>query len=296
MPVGNPVAAWYSDPLVPGQNFQPGYENGNDLQTPFHTPITALFGGTVVDASYQPWGGQVQIQANVPGVGSNAVTYYLHLDQLAQGLAKGAQVTAGQILGISGGENPGYPGALHPADPKYSTGAHVEFGIWKTPTDAANFNTKTGLVDPAQFLPGAGGTLPNAAAPPATSGGGDPCASIMQNWWDWTNPVKVSELAACKLDQNPNSGITQVVNGVGNAATNPIGTALNGIASALGFKSLADLGQRASLVAAGVTLAIIALIVVFFANKGPQKNHGNRRKIGRRGRRRSRRLGGKRHR
>ena len=265
MPVGNPIAAWYSDPV--SQAFGVNGEKGTDLATPFHTPISALFGGTVVDASYQPWGGQVQIQANVPGVGSNATTYYLHLDQLAQGLTKGAQVAAGQILGISGGENPGYPGGLHPADPAYSSGPHTEFGVWSGTPWATGSQT----VNPAQFLPGAGGTLPNAAAPPATSGGGDPCASIMQNWWDWTNPVKVSELAACKLDQNPNSGITQVVNGVGNAATNPIGTALNGIASALGFKSLADLGQRASLVAAGVTLAIIALIVVFFANKGPQK-------------------------
>src|SRR5690348_7344999 len=90
-----------------------------DIGTPFHTPLTALKSGTVVTADYQPWGGEIFIK---PDDGSTEY-YYYHPDLVE--VSSGQHVTAGQVIALSGGENPGYPGALHPAQPQWSTGPHT---------------------------------------------------------------------------------------------------------------------------------------------------------------------------
>jgi len=55
---------------------------------------------------------------------------FVHLDTIDPAVKPGASVSPGQFMGLSGGENPGYPGALHPATPQYSTGPHIDFDIW----------------------------------------------------------------------------------------------------------------------------------------------------------------------
>lgn len=113
---------WNAYPIT--ESYNPGGgEYGEDVATPFHTQITAPYGGTVFNASYQPWGGEVGIQANVPGVGL-VNEYVQHLDQLS--VQVGQTVSAGQLLGLSGGQT---SGGSHPASPQYSSGPHTEVGF-----------------------------------------------------------------------------------------------------------------------------------------------------------------------
>jgi hypothetical protein len=93
----------------------------DDVATPFHTPITALLSGTIIQADYAPWGGEVFIRTP-----SGQTYYYYHLDLLY--VQAGQSVVAGQILGLSGGQN---SGGLHPVSTQWSTGPHTHVG-WFT--------------------------------------------------------------------------------------------------------------------------------------------------------------------
>lgn len=120
-------SAWLSQFGVT-QAFGQNGEQGTDYGVPFHTPVPLALSGTVESASYGPWGGLVKVVTSLPGVGK-ITEQFVHIDQIAPGVVPGAQLPAGYILGLSGGENPGYPGALHPADPQFSTGPHIEFDL-----------------------------------------------------------------------------------------------------------------------------------------------------------------------
>jgi len=108
------------------QTFNPPVEPGMDIATPFHTPITDLLPGVVRSMGYGPWGGRIDINTTDPASGAPIVEYYQHLDEIAPGLAVGSVVTAGQMLGLSGGQ---LEGGEHPNSPPYSTGPHVEVGL-----------------------------------------------------------------------------------------------------------------------------------------------------------------------
>lgn len=125
-----PITNAYSATAVAGNWDTPHY--ADDIATPFHTPITALEAGTIKQADYAAWGGEIFIQPDNGG----PEYYYYHLDE--NNVADGQHVNAGDILGLSGGENPGYPGALHPADPQYSTGPHTHIGEWTAWTSGPN--------------------------------------------------------------------------------------------------------------------------------------------------------------
>lgn len=101
----------------------------NDIQTPFHTPLTAILPGTVTQADYAPWGGEIFIR---PDDSKYPVYYFYHPDLVE--VKPGQHVAAGQEVALSGGENPGYPGAMHPATPQWSTGPHTHVG-WFTGWD-----------------------------------------------------------------------------------------------------------------------------------------------------------------
>ena len=124
------MPAWYTYPItnpystvqVAGNSDTPHY--AVDIGTPFHTPLTAIKSGTVVQADYAAWGGEIFIK---PDDGSTEY-YYYHPDLLE--VQTGQHVTAGQEIALSGGENPGYPGALHPAQPIWSTGPHTHVGYF----------------------------------------------------------------------------------------------------------------------------------------------------------------------
>lgn len=100
--------------------------DANDIATPFHTPITALLPGTVVQADYQSWGGEIFIKPD----DARYPEYYIYHPDLLE-TSVGQHVQAGQEIALSGGENPGYPGALHPSTPDMSSGPHTHVG-WFT--------------------------------------------------------------------------------------------------------------------------------------------------------------------
>lgn len=153
--------AWYD--YNTSQGYGVNGEQGNDIATPFHTAVSMLFGGTVKSATYEDWGGDVEVLANIPGLGQ-VTEYMIHLDEIAPGIVPGAHINAGQFIGLSGGENPGYPGAEHPALPQFSTGPHVEWGIKSSQGSPID---PTGYIDEARS--GGLGNL-GAVAPPIDPG------------------------------------------------------------------------------------------------------------------------------
>lgn len=137
-------------------------ELGVDVGTPFHTNITDIFSGTVVDAGYHAWGGQVDIATTLPN-GQHVIEQFLHLDQIAAGITTGAQVVAGQFLGLSGGQT---SGGAHPASTQFSTGPHTEFGLYSGTPGAST------ALDPTAYLAygsgaGIGGSTPMPSSPPS---------------------------------------------------------------------------------------------------------------------------------
>lgn len=124
--------AWYQYPTT--QAYGHNGEDGIDIGTPFHTPITALFGGTVRWAGRTQWacgssGGQVVIVCNIPGKGVFS-SYYLHLDSVS--VTVNDTVKQGQVIGLSGGQTSGgqWPVINCPSRGIiYSTGPHTEFGF-----------------------------------------------------------------------------------------------------------------------------------------------------------------------
>src|SRR5581483_542745 len=123
---------WYDYP--DGHGYITAYEGpgtdtphyAEDLQTPFHTRLTAPTSGIVKVADYQGWGGEIFVQ---PDDKSLPEWYMYHPDEVD--VHVGQHVNAGQFIGLSGGENPGYPGAEHPAAPEWSSGPHTHVG-WFT--------------------------------------------------------------------------------------------------------------------------------------------------------------------
>lgn len=188
MPQGNIGAlpqnatAWYDYAINPGNAYQTQYMGPDtdtphyayDIETPFHTPLTAPLSGTVVQADYAAWGGEIFIQPD----NKNLPEYYFyHPDEVD--VSKGEHVNAGDFIGLSGGENPGYPGAEHPASPAYSTGPHTHIGWftkWVTPSQTGEtipFGPDTStLIEYAKGEPvtsSAMGNLSNVASSGSTS-------------------------------------------------------------------------------------------------------------------------------
>lgn len=88
------------------------YHSGIDLMAPYGSPIRAAAGGTVLYAGwYYAYGKIVDIQ-HADGV----ITRYAHMSAFAPGIARGAPVSAGQIIGRIG-----TTGRAH--------GAHVHFEV-----------------------------------------------------------------------------------------------------------------------------------------------------------------------
>jgi murein DD-endopeptidase MepM/ murein hydrolase activator NlpD len=88
------------------------YHSGVDLMAPYGSPIRAAAGGTVVYAGwYYAYGKIVDIQ-HTDGI----ITRYAHMSAFATGIARGAPVSAGQVIGQIG-----MTGRAH--------GAHVHFEV-----------------------------------------------------------------------------------------------------------------------------------------------------------------------
>lgn len=161
---------WWQDPVTQGYN--PPVEPGQDIGTPYHTPVTALLPGTVAGVSYGGFGARVDVLT------AQGDVYYQHLDTVATGVRKGAAVTAGEDIGLSGGQL--FGGQL-PNSPLNSTGPHIEVGqviggqpvnpgalIAAGPQLSAQSGTGYGSGGP---VPTGGKPLTNADGSPAAGGG-----------------------------------------------------------------------------------------------------------------------------
>ncbi len=98
----------------------------DDMAMPVGTPITAFKSGVIAQEDYAMWGGkpgggEVWVK---PDDGSTEY-YFYHLDQI--NVKTGQHVTAGDTVGLSGGQN---VGGSHPTDPSWSTGPHLHVGFF----------------------------------------------------------------------------------------------------------------------------------------------------------------------
>jgi len=157
---------WYKDPVT--QAYNPPIEPGEDIGTPFHTPITALLPGTVAGVTYGGFGARIDVMTPKGDV------YYQHLDTVD--VKKGQKIGAGQVLGLSGGQ---LSGGNLPNSPLNSTGPHVEvgYGSGGNPAGLINAGPQGGangnLLDDFGHLIGQiGGSTAGAASAPSSGGGG----------------------------------------------------------------------------------------------------------------------------
>ena len=106
-----------------GCNDCPHY--ATDIGTPYHTPITALFSGTVVSQrTGLGWGTEIFIKPDNPAIPEY---YYYHLDTL--NTRTGQHLNAGDVIGLSGGQN---SGGSNPSSTTFSTGPHTHVGFWSS--------------------------------------------------------------------------------------------------------------------------------------------------------------------
>lgn len=113
-------------------------ETGIDLATPFHTNVSAPLGGTITDVRYGGFGGLVTIRSHLNG--RTVFENFVHLDTIA--VAVGQVIGDWASIGLSGGQ---LTGGFHPARPPFSTGAHIEYGLYN------DVNT-TSPLDPTSFI------------------------------------------------------------------------------------------------------------------------------------------------
>lgn len=224
------------------------------IQVPYGTPITAPVNGVVIDASRQPWGGQVNILTYVPGIG-NQVLSLIHFDSL--NVQAGDIVHVGDLLGASGGQTSGGHWPVAPHNPPWSTGPHIGLRLY----DPNNFNNMP--LDPNQTytniqthggqllyngqptrLPstdgGNGGNGGNGGVVPVSSqsgGGSIPIvgvAGLVSGFADWLNSL------------NPAVWVTTLIANVEH--------------------DVLDFSVRAGLVLLGMVLLVVAVIVFFVAS------------------------------
>jgi murein DD-endopeptidase MepM/ murein hydrolase activator NlpD len=150
-----------------------------DIGEPVDTPITALKSGKVVQADYAVWngepgGGEVFIK---PDDGSTEY-YYYHFDQ--NKVSAGQHVNAGDVVGLSGGQN---SGGSHPTSTAWSTGPHVHVGYFTSFINTPVGTRPTGpdITPTINYLKiggNYGGGTPTQAASDSTSSGFPSLASV----------------------------------------------------------------------------------------------------------------------
>ena len=104
--------------------------HGIDYAARAGTPVSTIGDGTVVFAGYQGGGGNtVKIRHN-----ATYTSAYLHLSRFAKGIRKGARVKQGETIGYVGSTG-------------LSTGAHLDFRIWKNGVPINPLNLKSPPVE-----------------------------------------------------------------------------------------------------------------------------------------------------
>ena len=223
---------WYMYPIPAGGSHAAG-DDGDDVDTPDRTPITLPFGGTVEDASYHDYGGQVVV--DVPGTGYSE--YAIHLNNIY--VTPGQQLPAGAVIGDSGGGIGDlllHNGRVQPARSQswfdgHSTGYHTEYGLFE----------------------------------------GDTLAQFNEGWGNHSrqlDPTGIIEaLRAGQVPQWPGSNAPNVSNTIG--LSDPIttigpnsATAAGKILGSLGFTSWGNALQRGTVGAVGVVAILVAVALV----------------------------------
>ena len=85
------------------------YHSGLDLMAPYGSPIRAAAGGTVIYAGwYYAYGNIVDIQ-----LADGLITRYAHMSAFAPGIARGAPVSAGGVIGQIGNTGRAHGAHVH---------------------------------------------------------------------------------------------------------------------------------------------------------------------------------------
>jgi Peptidase family M23 len=122
-PVTNEISYWLGHITESWHQSYNGYlEYGTDFGMAVDTPIYAVESGPVLGAGYYGGGGVISIEA-----ATTISEYYQHLDCVY--VSKGQSVTAGQLIGTSGGNTYGSSQCGHLASSNFSGGPHLEWGI-----------------------------------------------------------------------------------------------------------------------------------------------------------------------
>jgi murein DD-endopeptidase MepM/ murein hydrolase activator NlpD len=148
-PSATPVAYFF--PIQPADvaSYIPGHHDypATDIIAPEGSQFVAVTAGEVNYVTYSDmWEPSVNDPATRGGlsvaiVGFDGIRYYgSHLSAIAEGIAPGVIVTAGQILGYTG--NSGNALNVQP---------HLHFGISR-PTNPLDWQVRRGEIDPYSFL------------------------------------------------------------------------------------------------------------------------------------------------
>lgn len=150
-PTLTPIPRVYVFPVQPLKwvDYGPGHSGypATDIFVPEGSRFLAVTGGVVDFVSPEDlWSPEVDDPATRGGrsvaiLGDDGVRYYgSHLSQVAEGIAPGVRVEAGQLLGLTG-----HSGNARNTDP------HVHFAI-SAPTFPEDWKTRRGQVDPYPYL------------------------------------------------------------------------------------------------------------------------------------------------
>lgn len=256
---------WYMFPVTQGH----ATDAGIDLGTPNNTPLTFPWSGTVVEAGYRPWGGEVI--ASVPGLG---LEYFIHLNQIA--VQAGQAVGAGQVVGTSGG---GIGDVVAPhGTPQiatsqsdfgaYSTGYHTEFGVFRgtQASDwAAGWSDPGNRLDPTPTVESLRTYYP-AGLPPAGAGGvGLPVGAtdllgntLAQGLLTQLQTLTSQDATVWQAVSSGVAGVGTSVNSIGTGVESALGNLQNGLSSA-GSMDLTGLTRVANAITGAETHAVQAV-------------------------------------
>lgn len=165
------MTAWFDYPITHGYipNYDPSVWDtphfADDIAMPQDTPITAIKSGVIAQEDYAVWngkqgGGEIFVK---PDDGSTEY-YYYHLDNI--NVKTGQHVGAGDVVGLSGGQN---SGGSHPTDPAWSTGPHLHVGYFTNfaPTQIGTRPAGPDITPTISMLKAGG--LPSSSASASTS-------------------------------------------------------------------------------------------------------------------------------
>jgi hypothetical protein len=245
--------AWFDDPITNPYSGPSGHK-GVDIGTPFHTAISSLVSGTIVDESYHDWGGQVVVQTQLNGHPYWA--YTVHLDDIATNLKVGQQIQAGTFLGLSGGQK---VGGDHPATGNWSTGPHTHFQL-----SDVGWNNFDNVSNPISILNAAKSQEKSSTSgitklsdsssnDPYNSGLNDPSLP-----WNngWNIPKDIFDWIFGGITGSNSSGNTNQ------------STPADSAAQMVGAKNAKDFSERAGLYVIGTILFILGITVLFFSHGG----------------------------